>query len=52
MTPAKDRKAAERARRAAAGLKRVEVWVRPEDEQAIKELEAKLAEKRANKETK
>lgn len=29
-TPAKDRKAAERARKRAAGLVQLEVWVRPE----------------------
>jgi hypothetical protein len=46
MTPAKERKAAERARRAAAGLKRLELWAHPEDEAAIRAHALKLAEAR------
>lgn len=42
MTPDRDRKAAERARKKAAGLVAVTVWVRPEHRGAIKECAAML----------
>ena len=42
MTPASERKAAERQRRKEAGLVRVEVWVKPERAALIKELAENL----------
>ena len=47
-TPA-ERKAAERQRRADAGLQRLELYAHPEDWPAIKELAAKLQRKRERK---
>lgn len=46
MTPqsATQRKAAERKRKAAAGLKRVEVWCKPEHHARITAYAAKLRE--------
>lgn len=43
MTPANERKAAERQRRKEAGLVRVEVWVKPEHVPQIKALVQQLA---------
>lgn len=45
QTPA-ERKAAERQRRAEAGLVRLEVYAHPDDHEAIKALAAKLQRKR------
>ena len=49
MTPKEStpRVATLRAARKSAGLKRVELYVHPDDEPAIKALAAKLARKRA-----
>ena len=47
--PANTRKAAERQRRKNAGLVRVEVYVKPEDRQAIRDLADKLTGKRLTK---
>jgi hypothetical protein len=44
MTPAKDRKAAERQRRKDAGLVRCEVWVKPEHVAEIKRLADDLSQ--------
>jgi hypothetical protein len=45
QTPS-ERKAAERARRKEAGLTRLELYVHPEDHEAIKAYAAKLQRKR------
>ena len=45
--PSAPRVAALRERRAALGLVRVEVWVRPQDAQAIRNHAARLNAKRA-----
>ncbi len=42
MTPANERKAAERQRRKEAGLVRVEVWVKPEHVVSVKHYAEKL----------
>jgi hypothetical protein len=42
MTPANERKAAERQRRKEAGLVRVEVWVKPEHVASIRHYAARL----------
>lgn len=42
MTPAKDRKAAERQRKQAAGLVRLEIWAPPECHAMIKVVAARL----------
>jgi hypothetical protein len=41
--PSRTRVAALRERRAAAGLVRVEVWVRPEDAERVKRYAARLS---------
>lgn len=41
-----ERKAAERQRRAEAGLVRLELWAHPDDHAFLKECAAKLAKKR------
>ena len=47
IKPSAPRVAALRERRAALGLVRVEVWVRPQDAQAIRNHAARLNAKRA-----
>ena len=42
MTPANERKAAERQRRKDAGLVRCEVWVKPEHVAAVKQYAERL----------
>ena len=42
MTPAAERKAAERQRRKDAGLVAVTVYVRPEDRQAVRDFVASI----------
>lgn len=47
-TPDKDRKAAERERKRALGLVKVEVWVRPKDVQAVRKYEQRLRKRAAS----
>jgi len=49
MKPAAQRVAAMRQRRAAEGLVRLELYVRPEDAAAIKALAARLQQQRQSK---
>lgn len=46
MTPDKDRQAAARKRKAAAGLVRLELWAHPEDRPAIVAYAERLAKRR------
>lgn len=47
-TTAAQRKAKERGRKRALGLVAVTVWVRPEDREAVRQLEAQLTAKTQN----
>lgn len=48
MTPNRERKAAERQRKIAAGLMRLEVWVRPTDAGRIRSYAAKLNKRKTS----
>jgi len=49
MSTAAERKAAERARKRAEGLKAFEIWLHPKDWPAVKRLLERLAKRRAAK---